>query len=304
MTRSLPEKTFEHWCSIHLSYRYRAKLRMWWPTSGADIQVSGPKALLGKRFWLELKTTEWDARTSQHLLQVDLAQLDAYGHQAIPDYYVFAIPCWTGILGDTFSSAWLGPLDRSDLGYQSHSATKWFAEWTWVVRGSHLRQILSTHIDRYRKGMRKTKQATIARTDGTTFRRARGVANLQELPWRAFWNKIQTCGDAQWASQFVLPRSISTGGTGNTRVGSRGAGITDGKAPGSMTRQQLTELLVGLGEDGEPVMDAADFYSPGEPSSNEYTLTPENEALRLADFEWEDEPSRSLISITPAALTL
>ena len=72
MTRSLPEKTFEHWCSIHLSYRYRAKLRMWWPTHGADIQISGPTVLLGKRFWLELKTTEWDNNAGRHLLQVDL----------------------------------------------------------------------------------------------------------------------------------------------------------------------------------------------------------------------------------------
>lgn len=304
MTRSLPEKTFEHWCSIHLSYRYRAKLRMWWPTHGADIQISGPTVLLGKRFWLELKTTEWDNNAGRHLLQVDLAQLDKYGRQAVPDYYVFAIPVWTGVLGDTLSAPWLGALDRSDLGYQSHSSTRWFAEWTWVVRGSHLRRILSTQIARYHGGHRKSKQATIARTDGTTLTRARGVADLEELPWRAFWEKMQTCGDDQWTSQFVLPSSTPTGGTASTQVGSHGAGSAQGNAPGAMTRQRLKKLLAGLDEDAEPAVDAADVYSPGERGSNEYMLTPEDEALRVAGFEWEDEPSRGLISMTPAALTL
>lgn len=286
MTRSLPEKTFEHWCSIHLSYRYRAKLRMWWPPDGADIQVAGSTVLLGKRFWLELKTTEWDNSAGRHLLQVDLAQLHKYGRQTVPDYYVFAIPVWIGVLGDTPSSPWLGPLDRSALGYQSHSSRKWFAEWTWVVRGSHLRRILSTHITRYRRGQRKSKQATIARTDGTTLTRTRGVADLEEISWRGFWKKMETCGDDQWTAQFVLPRSAVNGGTGST------------------SRQALTSVLGGLDEDAEPAVDNADVYSLRKPGSDEYILTSEDEALSVTGFEWEDEPSRGLISMTPGALSL
>lgn len=303
MTRSLPEKTFEHWCSIHLSYRYRAKLRMWWPPDGADIQIAGSTALLGKRFWLELKTTEWDKRAGRHLLQVDLAQLDKYGRQTVPDYYVFAIPVWTGILGDTPSHPWLRPLDRSALGYQSHSSSKWFAEWTWVVRGSHLRRILSTQITRYRRGQRKSKRATIARTDGTTLTLTRGVADLEEISWRGFWKKMETCGDDQWTAQFVLPRSAVTGGTGS-KASSHGAGSAQGAAPGATSRQALISVLGGLDEDAEPAVDTADVYSPLEPGSDEYTLTPEDETLRVAGFEWEDEPSRGLIPMTPAALSL
>lgn len=303
MTRSLPEKTFEHWCSIHLSYRYRAKLRMWWPPDGADIQIAGSTALLGKRFWLELKTTEWDKRAGRHLLQVDLAQLDNYGRQAVPDYYVFAIPVWIGILGDTPSKPWLGPLDRSALGYQSHSFTKWFAEWTWVVRGNHLRRILSTQINQYRLGQRKSQLATIARTDGTTLTLTRGVPDLEEISWRDFWDKMETCGDEQWTAQFVLPHSAVTGSTGS-KASSHGAGSDQGAAPGVNSRQTLMSVLGGLDEDTEPTVENADVYSQLEPGADEYILIPEQETLRVAGFEWEDHPSRGLITMTPAALSL
>jgi hypothetical protein len=92
MTRSFPEKTLEHWCSLHLSYRYRAKALMWWPASGADMDVITTPQAWGKRLWLELKTTEWKPAPGRHELSIDLVQLRRYGHQSVPDYYVFPVP--------------------------------------------------------------------------------------------------------------------------------------------------------------------------------------------------------------------
>lgn len=302
MTRSLPEKTFEHWCSIHLTYRYRAKLRMWWPSRGADIRIEQSKVVLGKRFWLELKTTEWDSKAGTHKLQLDLDQLDRYGNQPVPDYYVFPQPAWIGVLGKNPSATWLGSLHRSDLGYESHSLDQWFARWTWVVSGHHLRQILSKQISRYRRGKRK-ETMTVARTDGRTLTPTKGVKGLNEILWHEFWQKMETCGDDGMPAQFLLPRS-RTSSSGTTNGPSSRDGDT-GRDPRShsVSRQELVSALSELDEDIEPAADVADVYSPTG-YEGEYAITPDAEALSLEGFAWNDETARGLMSLTPQALNV
>ena len=215
MTRSLPEKTFEHWCSIHLNYRYRSHLQMWWPSSGPDIDAVAIPGNYGKRIWLELKTVEWNAARARHDLSIDLRQLDAYGKEAVPDYYVFPTPEWQGVLGaDAASDRWLDGLPPSLLAYQTRSKDRWFAEWTFVVPGHVLRRSLAPEIT-----------AALARGTSMTCRIAeiengtlnwirRGLTGISPVLWKRFWGIMETCGSPEYPAQFIVP-----GGIANTAAG-------------------------------------------------------------------------------------
>lgn len=209
MTRSLPEKTFEHWCSIHLNYRYRSHLQMWWPSNGADIDVIATPHNYGKRVWLELKTVEWKPVSARHDLSIDLKQLDAYGKGAVPDYYVFPTPGWHGVLGaDAASGRWLDGLSPSLLAYQTRSKEKWFANWTFVVPGHVLRRSLAPEIT-----------AALARGTSMACRIAeiengrlkwipRGLTEITPIPWKRFWEIMETCGSPDYPAQFIVPRGL------------------------------------------------------------------------------------------------
>lgn len=301
MTRSLPEKTFEHWCSMHLTYRYRAKLRMWWPANGEDISIESSRVLLGKRFWLELKTTEWDVKQGKHLVQVDLDQLYRYQSSTIPDYYVFAVPVWSGSLDGKTPNAWLGNLHWSSLGHQSHSAHKWFAEWTWVVSGARLRHVLRTDISKYHKGSRKTAIKTIASTQGNGLQLAKGVSALREILWHSFWQRMETCGGEDMPAQFILPHgSVASPQPPSQLTSHAGAGR---HRPASTSRQALVSALTQLSDDVAVPVDAAEVFSPVS-LGREYVNTPHGKTLELEDFQWDSETSRGLMSLTPQALRL
>lgn len=287
MTRTIPEKTLEHWCSIHLTYRYRAKLRMWWPTSGADIHIEQGRVLLGKRFWLELKVPEWDPNQGQngrHTLKIDLDQLEAYNGQPVPVYYVFPIPVWLGVLGDAVSAPWLTPLHRSDLGYQSHSAGRWFAEWTWVVSGRELTRILNGPLVAKRQGQRSSGLVTLGHSQGGNFHPARGLARPSMVRWRRFWELMERCGGDDLPAQFLLPANRNGGGD-------------------SVSRDELVSTLRDLPEGINPTVTEALVYSPGgEPGR--YEVTNPREALVSEHFAWSPTDFRGLAWMTPQALTL
>jgi len=215
MTRSLPEKTFEHWCSIHLNYRYRSHLQMWWPSSGPDIDAVAIPGSYGKRIWLELKTVEWNVAQGRHDLLIDAKQLDAYGKQSVPDYYVFPVPDWQGVLGDSSSTGWLGAVPASELAYQTRSKERWFVNWTFVVPGHLLRRSLASEI-----------ATALARGTSMDIRIAEiksgmlnwiqpGLTTISPILWKLFWEIMETCGSPEYPAQFIVPRGIgglSSGG--------------------------------------------------------------------------------------------
>ena len=63
----------EHWCSQYVTYRYKAKSALWWPTTGADVDVRFLPHHPGKAFQIELKTTYFGV--GYHDVKVDLGQL-------------------------------------------------------------------------------------------------------------------------------------------------------------------------------------------------------------------------------------
>ena len=179
---------------------------MWWHSKTADIQVVNAPSTWGKRFWLELKTTEWRSgpRQQRHDLEVDLDQLDRYGQQAIPDYYVFTTPPCLGVLHPSSASAWLRGLAPELLAYQSWSAEKWFAEWTWVGPGWALRQALHAQIVALSSSANRRHRIAEIRTGDLTW--VSPVTNsISLLPWKDFWNSMDQCGDKDWPAQFLLP---------------------------------------------------------------------------------------------------
>lgn len=181
---------------------------MWWPSQTADIQVVNAPQTWGKRFWLELKTTEWKSgpRQQRHDLEVDLDQLDRYGQQAIPDYYVFTAPPWAGVLHPSSASAWLRGLAPERLAYQSWSGEKWFAEWTFVVPGWALRQALQSQIAALSTRPLANRDRRIAEIKNGALTWVSPVTNsIPILSWKGFWDFMDQCGDKDWPAQFLLP---------------------------------------------------------------------------------------------------
>lgn len=295
MTRSLPEKTFEH----HLNYRYRSHLQMWWPTSGADIDAARIPGAYGKRIWLELKTVEWNPKQLRHDLSIDLRQLDAYGAGIVPDYYVFPIPKWQGVLGDTTSLSWLGALPGPLLAYQTRSKQKWFADWTFVVPGHVLRSCLAPQITAFRK----TGKGNALRIAEVAMSRLNwvlpGLAGVDPISWKGFWTVMEKCGSTYYPAQFVLPngRVSDSAPKPGTPDGSSSAGPT-------VSRSSLVAQLGLLAEEsksGETVRpQSVTLYT--RVSEDNYEISP-LDGRGIADgFVWDS--ARALILVEPGGLGL
>lgn len=219
MPVSLPEKTLEHWLSIHLTYRYRAKVSLWWPSSGEDITAGDLPTVPGKQFWLEAKTVTWLASPRVHSLKVNLWQLWKYGDSAlnpmgVPDYYVFPAPPFAGHITDPGLS-WLAGRDKSWIGFQSKSGNDWFAHWTWVLPGSELRRVLSVQLaDWSTHGRSKKTQFEIATVAAGRFTWAVPPKKSLLLRWRQFLELMDTCGSPGWGSLMATPRNSESTSTG------------------------------------------------------------------------------------------
>ncbi len=279
MTRSLPEKTFEHWCSIHLNYRYHSHLQMWWPSSGPDIDAAAIPGAFGKRIWLELKTVEWDVLRSRHYLSIQANQLDKYAGGAVPDYYVFPVPPWEGILSETTANRWLGTLSAPQLAYQKRSKAKWFAEWTFVVPGHVLRRCLAGEI-----AVALTKKSSdirIATIDKGTFTwTPPALKGVSPILWKRFWEIMEACGGPDYPAQFILPG----GGSGS------GTPMSGPASP----RSQLVASLASIALDAEPFsVDDLRLYSPD--VDDNYKAAFSGGGLGEG-FEWENV-SRALVLI-------
>lgn len=140
MVRSVPEKTFEHWASMYVANRFPTG-GLWWPSHGEDVRVEDLGTVPGKSILLEVKVPEQQA-SGAHIVTIDLAQLQRYLRSAVPVYYSFPQPPWTGSLT---GSAWLRPERRADLAYR-RANHRWFGEWTVVCRAKDLHSHLSAAV--------------------------------------------------------------------------------------------------------------------------------------------------------------
>ena len=281
--RSVPEKTFEHWCSMHLSYRYRANLQLWWPSSTADIDVAGGPLAVGKRIWLELKSTEWNpAQGGRHDLFVDLPQLRAYGANPVTDYYVFPAPPWTDVLGEPGSLGWLNGLDRTSVAYQSRSGAQWFAHWTFVVPGATLRASLATQIAALAPGVTK-KSHRVASIQQGGILWVEPTLNGSEVHWRDFWRSMELCGGGNQPAQFVLPDNalpLRQDAAYTDVVGAVRNFRQSGKSSTDVSRDNLS--IWTHRQDGRYVRDSGQSLATG--------------------FSWKDEDDRVMVLLGADAL--
>lgn len=214
MAVSVPEKTFEHWLSTHLTYRYRAKVTLWWPSSGEDISVSDLPRSPGKQFWLEVKTATWEPSARVHSLKVNLWQLWKYGDNAhnpsgIPDYYVFPAPPFNGHITDP-AQPWLAGRNKSWIGFQSKSGDSWFARWTWVVPGHELRRILRSELAAWAAaGSRKKAEIEFATVAGGSLKWKMAPSTHGRLKWHEFLSMMDHCGRPGWGALIAIPPTPS-----------------------------------------------------------------------------------------------
>jgi hypothetical protein len=214
MAVSVPEKTLEHWLSIHLNYRYKAKASLWWPVAGENISVADLPKVPGKQFWLEVKTTTWTpGAPSFHSLKINLWQLWKYGNPShnpacVPDYYVFPIPPFDGHIGDR-GLRWLGGTRKSWIGYESKSRRRWFARWMRVIPGAELRRLLASELTAWEAVMDKRASFELAQVVNGNPTWATPLAGVDELSWHDFLARMDSCGRPGWGSLLVTPRSAT-----------------------------------------------------------------------------------------------
>jgi hypothetical protein len=267
---------------MHLSYRYRAHLQMWWPSSTADIDVAGGPLAPGKRVWLELKTTEWNANKNRHDLYIDLVQLRAYGLNPIPDYYVFPVPPWVDVLGATGSLPWLSGLDRTAIAYQSQSGELWFAEWTMVVPGKVLRRALRAELVALGFPLPQKKPLRLAAIQGGSLAWVSpALKGVQPTRWRDFWFQMEACGDAfDHTAEFLLPVDSLSGSStaSHTELTAAVRRISSGKNRSFDYRAYSRDNLSAWVAD----------------ESGTYTRVPTGERELAEGFQWDSESDRVL----------
>lgn len=295
MTRSLPEKTFEHWCSIHLNYRYRSHLQMWWPSIGADIEAARLPGAFGKRIWLELKTVEWNAKQGRHDLSIDLRQLDAYGNATVPDYYVFPVPKWQGVLGHASSMSWLGAQSTPALAYQTRSGEKWFADWTFVVPGHVLRRCLAKQVTASVRSGKGTQLRIAEVQNGELTWVASGLAGVHPILWKNFWKLMEQCGSPEFPAQFVLPGTFG----GGSPVGNGPTPVTP-KVPRSWLVAALQRVAIESKSEDAATTQEISLYR--QTINDEYTTVPLDGGDLVGGFVWDS--TRALILIEAGGLRL
>lgn len=211
MATSFPERTFEHWISQYIAYRFRTHLGQWWPAVGADVEIEPTMLPIGKSVWLELKTAT-PAKTNPrlHEVEVDVPQLLKYHQPGNPPvYYVVPRPGWAGSLGTASAASWLSGTPRSDLAFR-RAETKWFGNWTVVVAGWSLRSAVISN------GAAAQNTAKLGGWDGSvwnwgpSFKLAHGASHPQ-WTWPVFWNLWQKCGSPLMPSTLVVPSPGSGG---------------------------------------------------------------------------------------------
>jgi hypothetical protein len=144
MTRSVPEKTLEHWVGLSLAETFPG-IGLWWPATGLDLIASLCRAVSdgpGKILMLEVKTTESSA--GRHRLSVGFPQLKRYLRAipvapgvklSAPAHYVFPVPFWADVAHSWPGPPLVGGTGRSSpgAGWWQSGAAEWFGGWTYVM---------------------------------------------------------------------------------------------------------------------------------------------------------------------------
>lgn len=133
MVRVLPEKTLEHWVSMHLARRF-PNARLWWPTRDEDVRVEDLSGPCGKSVLLELKTPD-ESATGDYSIGLDVGQLSDHARRPIPTYYVWPVPRFRGSLALEVRTH---GLHLSEIGIRSRSGSLWFGNWLHVYDASSL----------------------------------------------------------------------------------------------------------------------------------------------------------------------
>lgn len=295
MAVSFPEKTFEHWCSTYVLNRYHTKVEVWWPTVGADIEVEDLGSGPGKAFWLELKTSTWDAGRNVHQVSIDLWQLEKYSRQPVPVYYVFPLPPWIAHLDDSPPPTWLGKTVRSSLAFW-RSDPKVFFNWTYVVSAWELHQIYLPMIASLRAAgkFRKTSSSIFVnwnpRTKTPRYNRRIAHKPSHVWSWLNFWRLMDQCGSRE------MPSVLRTGRS---------------NLPPQSTREQLVSELAApqITDDDATLQDLTDtpnFWVPDFGDDFAPLGTYRNTEFSRAEFNLEglNPASRGLVTVPLGSLSI
>lgn len=204
MTVSVPEKTLEHWASQYLTYRYKSKVSLWWPTRGEDVDVRSLPHRPGKAVQLEMKTATPRAGNSQEV-RVDLAQLARYRSRPLyqQPFYVFPLPPWTGNIARAASMWRVAP---SELAFSRVGRVRWFANWLHVLTAAQVESVVAPG------GLSgQTSVVPLVRFDPKSAVRTWGrgtVANPTTIAWRDLWKRLELCGQADWPQIVRVPAAI------------------------------------------------------------------------------------------------
>ena len=208
---SVPEKTLEHWASQYVTYRYRSKAALWWPTCGEDIDVRWFPQRPGKAVQLELKTTTVPG-INFHDVFIDLGQLWQYRQRSLgrQPFYAFPYPHWRGQLS---SAATGGRLPVTDLAFARSGPGWWFADWMVVVTAAQVAAVLGGPLTSHGSAMRGNKERLV-RFDLTRSASkpvvtwGLGATPPVTVGWRDFWTTLERCGRMEWPQLILLPLDL------------------------------------------------------------------------------------------------
>jgi hypothetical protein len=212
VTRSVPEKTLEHWASQYITYRYGGKAALWWPAKGEDIRLGHLPARPGKALQLELKTTEAHRhQDGVHEVKVDLGQLWEY-RQRSPGrrpFYAFPRPVWSGELTEAATASGLA---AADLGFGRRGRGWAFANWMVVLTTEKVAQVMAKALAEPGSRVRGKTRRLVRFTLGSDpeWGPDSKADDPGAIPWRDFWRTITQCGRPGWPQLVRLPESLAT----------------------------------------------------------------------------------------------
>lgn len=205
---SVPEKTLEHWSSQYLTYRYRSKAALWWPTSREDIDVRWLPMRPGKAVQIELKTTTL-AGAGLHDVLVDLGQLWEYRQRPIwqQPFYAFPWPDWPGNLT---AVAIANGRPVTELGFGRSGPGWWFADWMVVLTAAQVAGVLYKELLAHgcpkRGSKRRLVRLDLSRSlSNPVVTWGSGATWPQFVRWRDFWTELEQCGRVGWPQLIRLP---------------------------------------------------------------------------------------------------
>jgi len=222
MSRSVPEKTLEHWASIYLAYRFRSHVGLWWPTLGEDIDILHLPSRPGKALQLEMKTVEAKAET--HTLHIDASQLRTY--MAKPSwqqpFYVFPWPWWTGEFRKALVTRGVAETEAGFSRVDQLLPNAWFANWLVVMAAKDVSAILASDpsAGRHKTLIQfdmNTREATwvpsSAHPTTIPISTPKGPTGFTDpVDWRSFWAQVSHCGGGA-STLLRLPHSEVRGET-------------------------------------------------------------------------------------------